>query len=207
MYVPDRYAAAGPDELLAEFAAHRLAILVTAGADGSPFATHLPMIWDAEKRMLEGHVARANPHARSAAAQALVILPGPEAYVSPSFYPSKASDPRTVPTWNYEAVHVSGPLEWFEDAAGLEANVRALTDRHEQGRAAPWSLDDAPPAYTAGMLRGIVGVRVIAANIHAKQKLSQNKSAEDRAGVEAGLSAGDAHEQLVAARMKATRET
>ncbi|MES1202271.1 MAG: FMN-binding negative transcriptional regulator [Pseudomonadota bacterium] len=188
MYVPKHFAAEDPDALLAKLAAERLAILVTVGADGALFATHLPMLWNAEKRMLEGHIARGNPHhTLPTTAPALVILPGAEAYVSPSLYPSKAEHGRVVPTWNYETVHVTGPLTWFDDATRLEGVVRGLTDRHEAGRDNAWSIDDAPRDYVEAMLRGIVGVEVRAENIEAKCKLSQNRSAADIEGVRASL--------------------
>ena len=188
MYIPKHFAAEEPEALVAALAAERLAILVTAGADGALFATHLPMFWNAETRTLEGHVARANPHhALPRAGQALVILPGAEAYVSPSLYPSKAEHGRVVPTWNYIAAHVSGAVEWFDDAARLENVVRSLTDRHEAGRAHAWAVDDAPRDYVEAMLRGIVGVAVRAEKIEAKRKLSQNRNAADVEGVIRGL--------------------
>jgi transcriptional regulator len=120
-----------------------------------------------------------------------MILSGAEAYVSPGWYPSKAEHGKVVPTWNYEAVHLSGRVEWFDDAARLEALVRALSERHEAGLAAPWTLEDAPRAYVEAMLRGIVGVALHADKIDAKRKLSQNKSAADFAGVAAGLASSD----------------
>ena len=188
MYVPKHFAAEDPEALLAALAAQRLAILVTVGVDGAFFATHLPMLWNAEKRTLEGHIARGNPHhTLPTTVPALVILPGAEAYVSPSLYPSKAEHGKVVPTWNYEAVHITGPLTWFDDATRLEAVVRGLTDRHEAGRANAWSIDDAPRDYVEAMLRGIVGVEVRAEKIEAKRKLSQNRNAADIEGVMKGL--------------------
>jgi len=188
VYVPKHFAAEDPEALLAALAAQRLAILVTVGVDGAFFATHLPMLWNAEKRTLEGHIARGNPHhTLPTTVPALVILPGAEAYVSPSLYPSKAEHGKVVPTWNYEAVHITGPLTWFDDATRLEAVVRGLTDRHEAGRANAWSIDDAPRDYVEAMLRGIVGVEVRAEKIEAKRKLSQNRNAADIEGVMKGL--------------------
>jgi transcriptional regulator len=181
--------------LLGELIGARLCVLVTAGEAGLQ-ATHLPMLWDEERQVLEGHIARANPHHQSGAGPALVIVPGPEAYVSPSFYPSKAENARVVPTWNYESAHAIGALTWIEDRDWLRENVRALVDRHESGRAEPWSLNDAPTEYVEKLLRGIVGVSVAVERIEAKQKLSQNKSAADREGVIAGLAGSD-----IAARM------
>ncbi|HVK81920.1 MAG TPA: FMN-binding negative transcriptional regulator, partial [Verrucomicrobiae bacterium] len=118
-----------------------------------------------------------------------LVLNGPEAYVSPSYYPSKAEHGKTVPTWNYEAVHLSGRVEWFDDAARLEKIVSDLSNFHECDRPEPWGVDDAPRPYIDALLRGIVGVALHVDLIEAKRKLSQNKSAADFAGVAEGLSA------------------
>jgi transcriptional regulator len=206
MYVPSHFAVDDADELIARLARRWAGVLVTVGADGAPVATHLPILWDAEKKIVTGHIARANPHWKGGAGKALIVLVGPEAYVSPSYYPSKAEHGKTVPTWNYEAVHLSGRVEWFEDAGSLEAIVRDLSQVHEHDRAEPWAIEDAPRAYIDALLRGIVGVRVHVERIDAKRKLSQNKSEADFAGVAAGLAASAdpmAHE--VAALMRATR--
>jgi transcriptional regulator len=169
-----------------------LAHLVTAGPAGV-VATPLPMLLAAdegEHGVLYGHVSRANPHWQAeVAGDALAIFMGPDAYVSPSWYPGKQRDGKVVPTWNYMAVHAYGPVEFFDDAARLLRVVSALTDRHESGRDAPWAVADAPPAYVAAQLRGIIGVRLPIARIEAKRKMSQNRNAEDRAGVVAGLAA------------------
>jgi transcriptional regulator len=154
------------------------------------------MLWDEKRRVLEGHIARANPHHRVGAGQALVIVPGADGYVSPIFYPSKVENPRVVPTWNYESAHAYGALTWIEDLDWLRENVRALSARQEAGREHPWSLDDAPADYVERLLRGIVGVSIAVERIEAKQKLSQNRSAADREGVVEGLAGSE-----IAARM------
>jgi transcriptional regulator len=152
-----------------------------------------------------GHIARANPQWKLGAGRGLIVLAGPEAYVSPSFYPSKAEHGKTVPTWNYEAVHLTGPVEWFDDAARLEDVVRRLSVAHEADRAEPWRIEDAPPAYISAMLRGIVGVEMRVEHVEAKRKLSQNKSKADFGGVIAGLGVGDPAATEIAALMKAIR--
>ena len=163
-----------------------LAVLVTHGPDGL-FATHLPVLQEAGGFL--GHLARANPHrARAGEDEALLIFPGPQAYVSPAWYPSKAEHGRTVPTWNYEAVHVYGTLSWFDDRERLLDAVTRLTARHEAGRPEPWSPSDAPPDYIERLLRGIVGVFLTPTRVEAARKLSQNRDEADRAGVIAGLS-------------------
>ena len=202
MYVPAHFEAENAEALIARLAPRFAAVLVSVDAKGQPHATHMPILWDSARRTLSGHIARANPQHKLGPGRALVILSGPEAYVSPSFYPSKAEHGKTVPTWNYEAVHFSGVVEWFDDAGRLEAVVRALSEFHECGRSAPWSIGDAPRPYIDAMLRGIVGVTVTADRVEAKRKLSQNKSAADFAGVVAGLCA-EAPE--IAALMRETR--
>jgi len=129
--------------------------------------------------------------ARTAATvgDALAIFMGPDAYVSPKFYPSKQRDGKVVPTWNYTAVHAWGPIEFFEDPARILSIVTRLTDKHEGQRGDPWRVSDAPPDYLQSQLKGIVGLRVPIARIEGKLKLSQNRTPEDRAGAKAGLAA------------------
>lgn len=192
MYVPPSNAEHRPDVLFDFVEAHPLGALVTASAGGL-FATHLPLVLHRERGphgTLEGHVARANPHHRhDAAGEALVIFPGPDAYVSPSWYPSKAEHGRVVPTWNYVAVHVYGALRFVEDPAFLRRHLRELTARHEAGRERPWAVDDAPAEYVAGLERAIVGVEIAVARMEGKWKMSQNRPAADVDGVVRGLSA------------------
>lgn len=203
MHVPPAFAETDPEAVEAMIAEARLGLLVTHGPQGL-FATHLPFVWDRAGRVLTGHLARANPHrARAGDAEALVVLTGPEAYVSPGWYPSKAADPRQVPTWNYEAVHLRGRLEWFEDPARLRRLLAELTERHERARPEPWRLEDAPADYVERLLRGIVGVAVRVTEVTAQRKLSQNRTPEDRAGVRAGLAASpDPRDRLAAARIR-----
>jgi transcriptional regulator len=135
----------------------------------------------------------------------LAIFQGPSAYVSPAWYAAKAEHGRVVPTWNYEAVHVRGRLRWFDDPAGLLDVVQRLTDRFEAGRAAPWSVADAPADYVERLMAGIVGVELTVTAIEGKRKLSQNRPAGDRARIVAGLAAEGPAEQALAARMSAAR--
>ncbi len=206
MYVPHHFATDDSDALIARLARRWAGVLITVGEDGVPVGTHMPVLWDAEKRIATGHIARANPQWKQGPGKGLIVLSGPEAYVTPAWYPSKAEHGKTVPTWNYEAVHISGQVEWFDDAERLEAVVRDLSALHEDARAEPWTIGDAPRAYIDALLRGIVGVSLAAERVEAKRKLSQNKSEADFHGVERGMAASDepmAHE--VAALMRATR--
>lgn len=205
MYVPEHFAAADADALVARLARRFAGVLVSVDGEGQPIATHLPILWDAEKRVATGHIARANQHWKLGPGRALIVFAGPEAYVSPSFYPSKAEHGKAVPTWNYEAVHLSGGVEWFDDAARLENVVRRLSELHEGDRAKPWRIEDAPRSYIDAMLRGIVGVEMRVERIEAKSKLSQNKDAADFEGVIAGLGEGDATSRQVAGLVRGTR--
>jgi transcriptional regulator len=191
-----------PPEIHAAMEAARLATVVTATEEGL-MATPLPLFLVAEEGpfgTLYGHLARANPQwSVPARGEALAIFPGPDAYVTPSWYASKREHGRVVPTWNYEAVHAHGVPEFFEDEGRLLQAVTRLTERHEAGRAAPWAVADAPERFVQGQLRGIVGLRLPIARLVGKRKMSQNRSAEDRAGVAAGLAASDQPGDQVAA--------
>jgi len=203
MYTPPAFREDDPAVLRAIMQEAGLATLVTATPEGL-LATPLPLILAAdegERGVLYGHVARANPQWRMpVAGDALVLFAGADAYVSPSWYAAKAEHGKVVPTWNYAAVHAYGPVEFFEDETRLRAVVTLLTDRHEAGRPDPWHVTDAPPAYVAAQLRGIVGVRLPIARIEGKRKMSQNRPEADRAGVAAGLAAsGRERDRIVGA--------
>lgn len=196
MYVPAHFK---PDdvEVLALLGSGRAANLITATAGGL-MATMLPLAYDGPEARadlgrwgaLVGHVARNNPHWRTPAiGDAMVILAGPDAYISPAWYATKREHGRVVPTWNYITAHAYGRLVIHDDPGWVEANVRRLTGLHEGTRAEPWSVDDAPEAYLAGQLKAIVGVEVIIDRVEGKWKLSQNRSAADMVGAIEGLEA------------------
>lgn len=210
MYNPPAFREDRPEVLAAIIGAARLALLVSAAAEGgAPDATHLPLTLvpgEGPHGTLYGHVARANPHWRglAAAGAARAIFAGPEAYVSPSLYPAKREHGRVVPTWNYVAVHAIGPVEIVEDAGRLQAIVTQLTARHEAPRADPWAVTDAPADFVASHLKGIVGIVLRIETLIGKRKLSQNRAETDRAGVVAGLSASaDPADRAVAEAMRA----
>lgn len=206
MYVPEHFAIDEADALIARLARRWSGVLVTVAGDGTPTGTHVPILWDAERQLATGHIARANPQWKQGPGRGLIVLSGAEAYVTPSWYPSKVEHGKTVPTWNYEAVHLSGDVEWFDDAERLEAMLAELSYLHEHDRATPWGVGDAPRSYIDALKRGIVGVALRVDRVDAKRKLSQNKSEADFNGVAAGLAAsGDALSAEVAALMRATR--
>jgi transcriptional regulator len=151
-----------------------------------------------EHGLLRGHVARANPLWREAAGHdVLAVFSGPQAYITPSWYPTKAATAKVVPTWNYAVVHAHGPLRAIEDAPWLHALVRDLTQRHEASRAHPWQVSDAPDDYVQQMLRAIVGIEIPLTALIGKWKVTQNRSEADRLGVVAGLT-GEAGENAAA---------
>jgi transcriptional regulator len=150
----------------------------------------LPFVYDAERRTLQGHVARNNPQWQlPVLGEALVIVRGADSYITPSWYASKAEHGRVVPTWNYLTAHVYGTVTVHDDPVWLDGLVRRLTDKHEANRPQPWSVDDAPQKYLAGQLRAIVGIELAITRIEAKFKLSQNRPAADIDGVIDGLKA------------------
>jgi transcriptional regulator len=200
MYIPDHFRPSQSDvlDLLNNFGAVQL---VTATSDGLR-ATMLPMIYEgsntdpdtelepASLGVLRGHFARKNDHwQKEPIGEALAIISGPDAYITPTWYPTKREHGRVVPTWNYLTAHVYGEMSVHDDAAWVETNVRELTHKYEARRSPRWEVDDAPPEYISGQLRAIVGVEIRITRIDAKWKLSQNRSLEDVAGVVQGVAA------------------
>ncbi len=206
MYLPAAFRQDDLAELHRQIADSRLATLVSHAADGLQ-ASHLPLLLVPEEGpfgTLYGHFARANPHGRVLAegGSALAVFSGPDAYVSPSWYPAKAEHGKVVPTWNYIAVHAQGRAEVFDEPARLLDLLARLSDRHEAGRAQPWALGDAPREYIDAMLRAIVGFALPIERLEGKWKLGQNRSAADRQGVRDGLGAStDARDRELAQRM------
>jgi transcriptional regulator len=204
MYVPPAFREDDLATLHAVMREARLATLVTATEEGL-VATPLPLFIVPEEGphgTLYGHVARANPQWRlQAKGEAMALFNGPDAYVSPSWYPSKAEHGRVVPTWNYVAVHAYGLAEFFDDAGRLLDVVTRLTELHEGSRAQPWAVTDAPQNFVAAQLRGIVGLRMPILRLEGQRKMSQNRSVEDRAGVASGLSSSDRPSDRAAATL------
>ncbi|MDH0896521.1 MULTISPECIES: FMN-binding negative transcriptional regulator [unclassified Pseudomonas] len=206
MYVPTAFRQDDLAELHAQIRANPFALLASAGGEGVQ-ASHLPLLLEpgeGEFGTLYGHFARANPHWRELqdGAEALAVFSGPDAYISPAWYPAKAEHGKVVPTWNYIAVHARGPVELIDDPQRLLGIVGRLSDRHEADRPQPWAVDDAPRDYLDAMLRAIVGFALPIRRLEGKWKLGQNRSAADQAGVHAGLSDSAApRDRELAARM------
>jgi transcriptional regulator len=196
MYVPAHFG--GPEDALAQLLAEPGAVDLVSSTPTGLTATTLPMLYDPQARTLTGHLARNNPQWRDTVGEVLVIVRGPDAYVSPSWYASKTEHGRVVPTWDYVLAHVHGELVAHEDADWLGRHVARLTQAHEGGRQEPWSVTDAPERFVAGQLRAIVGVEVRISRVEAKWKLSQNRSSADVDGVVAGLAADGRHDVAAA---------
>lgn len=210
MYRPGHFTEDRTDALAELVRRNPFATLVSLGADGL-IATHLPMLWDADREpygTLRGHFARPSPHAKpvSSPVDALAIFAGPDAYISPSWYPSKQEHGKVVPTWNYAVVHAYGPLRLIDDTGWLRTLITRLTDRHEATFARPWRVSDAPETFLDAMLRGIVGVEIEITRLEGKWKLGQNRPDADQDGMIAGLEArGDAASVALAEVMRARR--
>jgi transcriptional regulator len=189
MYIPESFAETRLEVLRALIRRHPLGTLVVMTAEGLT-VNHVPFF--VGDGVLRAHVARANPLWRIAdrQVQAVAIFQGPDGYVTPSWYPSKAeSGGKAVPTWNYVVVHAHGPLRLIEDPAWLRAHLEEMTAAHEAGRAHPWKIGDAPEDYVTGLLGAIVGIELSVSRLEGKWKLSQNRAPADRAAVVEGLRA------------------
>lgn len=211
MYVPAHFAVADIDVLrdAIDMAGPANLVTVNRTPDGHRTieSSVVPLLLDRASNRLIGHLARANHQWRDLdhAVEAVAIFSGPNAYVSPSFYPSKRETGRVVPTWNYEVIHAVGPLVVHDDVDWVVDLVTRLTDRHEGGRELPWSVTDTPPGYIESTARGIVGIELQISRFEGKHKLSQNRSAADIDGTIAGLAGGTPDERAVAAAMQRVR--
>ena len=190
MYQPDQFRVEDVPQMHALMRARPFAAVISAGSAGL-YASHLPTVLkDAGTYgVIEFHLARPNPHWRDLAEgkETLMIFQGPEGYITPNWYPSKARHGKVVPTWNYAVVHAYGRPEVVEEKEWLRRHVTELTAQQESDEAKPWLLSDAPDGYIDVMLRGIVGFRLAVTRLEGKWKMSQNRETQDRAGVVAGL--------------------
>jgi transcriptional regulator len=179
MYIPNHFQENDPLVLRSLVEANNFGTLISTLAD-RPYATHLPFLYDTERSRLLAHMARANPHWRALAdgtGEALVVFQGPHAYISPSWYVAAG-----VPTWNYTAVHIYGRFRVLDDEAEHRDVMGALTETHESARPDPWPADFDSPVLRR-MIGATVAFEIAITEQQGKFKLSQNRSAEDRAKV------------------------
>lgn len=191
MYVPKHFEEPRVEVMHDLIRTHPLATLVTLGSDGLN-ANHIPMEIALEPLplgTLRGHIARANPLWRdlSANVEALAIFQGPQAYITPSWYPTKSETGKVVPTWNYAVVHAYGSLRVIDETDWLRSLVERLTGEHEASFPEPWRVADAPPEYIEKLLASIVGLEITVTKLIGKWKVSQNRPAADHEGVITGL--------------------
>lgn len=198
MYQPSQFRLDDGQEIRRVIARCPFATLITQAGSGGLDADHLPLIpapasQDGEN-VLWGHIARANPLATGPSEQpALAIFHGPQAYITPSWYPAKREHGRVVPTWNYEVVHAHGRLRLIDDPSWLRQAVGHLTARFEHARESPWAIADAPPEFIDNMCRAIVGIEFSIERLTGKRKASQHKSLAEREAVRHGLREDDGH--------------
>jgi transcriptional regulator len=191
MYNSAHFEESRPEALHDLVREHPLGLLITQSAQGLD-ANPIPFLLDVEDdgaAVLRAHVARANPVWREALsdAETLVVFQGPQAYITPTWYPSKAENGKAVPTWNYITVQARGRLVVRDDATWVRGLVTRLTQRHEATQAKPWALTDAPAEYIDAMLRAIVGIEIPLSSLKGKWKMSQNHAPANRDGVAKGL--------------------
>lgn len=190
MYVPPHFNESRPEELHRLMAEHPFAVLVTNGQAGLD-ANHVPFEFDpaaGPQGTLRAHVARANPVWQDVqnGAEVLVVFRAEDAYITPTWYPSKHEFHKQVPTWNYKVVHAHGRITIIDDEKYVRGVVARLTRKHEATQPAPWKMTDAPKDYLDAALKNIVGIEVEVTRLVGKFKLSQNRELRDR------LSAGEA---------------
>lgn len=212
MYIPSSNAERDLPTLFAFVEAHPFGVLVTNTASEGLVATHLPLVLDRTSGpmgTLRGHLARANHHVRGltdGAGESLVILTGPDAYISPEWYATRQETGRVVPTWNYVAVHAYGLPRLCDDPESLRAHLDALTRQHESTRPNPWRVSDAPAEFIAQQMKAIIGVELPIDRIEGKWKMSQNRSAADIDGVVRALGESEsANDRAVAAIVQERR--
>ena len=200
MYRPAHFREDDPATIAAFIDAHALAVLVANSPTGL-LANHIPLLRfeaDGGGMLLRGHVARANEFWKVVpeGSEVLAVFAGADRYITPSWYPTKATSGEVVPTWNYTVVHAHGRIRFIEDAGWLRTLVGALTERLEASRSAPWAVTDAPAPYIARMLGAIVGFEITVERLEGEVKASQNRTEAEREGVRAGLVADGVPEDL-----------
>ncbi len=190
MHCPSAFREKHLDTLHSLITAHPLATLITTGNNGLmanliPFTLH----GGGEHGILRAHLARGNKQldALREGAETLLVFHGPECYVTPSWYPSKAEHGKVVPTWNFAMVQIRGKPQVFDDATWVRAQIDEMTNNLESKREHPWKVSDAPEDFIAAQLKAIVGIEVPILSIEGKWKVSQNRQPADRQGVIDGL--------------------
>lgn len=191
MYIPRCHQLDDRAGQLALMTQHPLATWVCHTSHGL-VANHLPLWLDRSRGPLGtllGHVSRANGvwTALAAGAPSVLVFQGPQAYISPGWYPGHARHGRVVPTWNYAVVHAHGTARAFDDRDRLLDLLHHLSDAAEQPQPRPWRVGDAPAGFIDEMRRAVVGIEVVIERLEGKLKASQDEALEDRHGTVRGL--------------------
>jgi transcriptional regulator len=151
-----------------------------------PRVAHVPLLLT-EAGTLRFHLALGNALTRHLdGARALAVVNGPDGYISARWY----SEPDQVPTWNYLALEMEGPVRRM-DRDGLHALLEDVSAHHEArvAEGTPWTMDKMARIKRDRMMDMIVGFELTVEAWRPTVKLSQNKSAEERARLIAGLKA------------------
>ena len=172
--------------------------------DGAVEISQLPMIADETRRVLRGHLARANPHAgRIDGARATALFTGPQGYISPNWY----EDRTRVPTWNYLAAEICGVIRVISapdevDALLIDLSHHFESRRHDLDRDSEWTIAKLPAKKREALRAGIVAFEIDIERIELKGKLSQKDKSADRDGAIAALSSGDEAQRRLADAMR-----
>jgi transcriptional regulator len=200
MYLPKHFARQDHQELQDFIVQYPFGTLATA-IDGKVEMNHLPFYLDREHQCLQAHIPRANPLYQELnrvyegenphSIEVLVAFHGPNAYITPSWYPSKKEHGKVVPTWNYTVVHARGTLQMRSEESWLTQHLSHLTDQQEPTRNSTWQMHDAPQEYTASMMRVLCGLEISITELSGKYKVSQNREDRDKEAVLSHLSSSD----------------
>ena len=185
MYLPKHFSVDDP-ALLAQLIAEYPLATIVGSLENQLEVNHLPLMLSSDRTKLYGHIARVNPLVKVAGSSntsVTAIFNGPQAYVTPAWYPSKKETGKVVPTWNYAVVHAQGNIKLIEDVQWLRSHVAQMTNIHEPTYQSNWKLDDAPEDYVQMMLKAIIGIEIEVKSLVGKFKLSQNRPAQDYAAV------------------------
>ena len=185
MYLPKHFSVDDP-ALLAQLIAEYPLATIVGNLENQLEINHLPLMLSSDRTKLYGHIARVNPLVKVAGSSntsVTAIFNGPQAYVTPAWYPSKKETGKVVPTWNYAVAHAQGNIKLIEDAQWLRSHVAQMTNIHEPTYQSNWKLDDAPEDYVQMMLKAIIGIEIEVKSLVGKFKLSQNRPAQDYAAV------------------------
>jgi transcriptional regulator len=198
MYTPKQFEEHRTEVMHDLIKAHPLATLITL-KDGNIEANHIPMVLASHDGMfgtLRGHMARSNliwnQHPKES--DVLSVFQGPESYITPSWYASKAESGKVVPTWNYVSVHAKGKLRIIEEPSWIRSQLEELTSNNEAGFEHPWAVSDAPEEFTAKLIEAIIGFEIVISELQGKWKVSQNRPADDRDSLSRGLNNHGDHE-------------